>query len=836
NLQTTIDSLSVDISDALVNPTLSDYHSEKWLVGASATYRAQDVIVPDGWTLVKNELDEDPHPHTGDWESNYYPTGGYGGSPGFLFTGDIDSTSDPSDEIYHSQLVNAPYREIYSVEISFRYNVVNTGSTSSEMFLFLRFAGIEKTFYVFETGDTTGSWLQETVILTSEDLQLITLPDSLLLDIGMGTDYTGSVSALHFDAYIDDIDLTMNVRPFPEQIGLKVNGTSVIGATQGSIYPYVPDDSNRDAEDHFTNGIDLNGYDNAGNLFISGWGTDYLNIETYDAGMQFPLSIPQGAVITSAYLEVEPTYEDGLVSVRVYAAGENSAGLPIENFITGLPHLEDQFNWVDTSIDWTVSSWTDAVRIRQRSPDIAPLIQSIVSDANWQDTNYVSLMLKYMWGSDSTSEFAIKGSSNYAQDEISRLFVEYMIPLPEDIVYFQQFEKDITISSSMTAATLTDFPVMIDITDADLSADAQADGDDIIFKLGNEALDFEIEYFDKGTGRLIAWVKVPTLPATQNTIITMAYGNPNAGSSSSARVWDDFETVHHLADDPSGTVYDSTANNHDGTSYGGLTSGNLVTGIGGNGINFDGINDVISIGQIDTDEWSDFTMSVWFYHDISGDERVFSKSSTTSPQDHIITLRLDGGDIVNTRMKTDGTGGIGADAKSTLTAGTGAWHYVSWSWSASRHSIIAYLDGTPAIDYTLYGTSVFDENSVFVIGNNDLTNAKFWDGLIDEARLTTSIRSEAWVDTEYNNQNNPSAYLSVGTKRTLQSTWSDAESTAVRFSTTSITPVDIFPIVTMDISAGGQTLDENMQEGTSYYVANDTVVEWTANVLVSPPA
>ncbi|MCK5389891.1 MAG: hypothetical protein KAJ36_05345, partial [Candidatus Thorarchaeota archaeon] len=40
----------------------------------------------------------------------------------------------------------------------------------------------------------------------------------------------------------------------------------------------------------------------------------------------------------------------------------------------------------------------------------------------------------------------------------------------------------------------------------------------------------------------------------------------------------------------------------------------------------------------------------------------------------------------------------------------------------------------------------------------------------------------------------------------------------------------------MDISAGGQTLDENMQEGTSFYVANDTIVEWTANVLVSPPA
>jgi len=118
----------------------------------------------------------------------------------------------------------------------------------------------------------------------------------------------------------------------------------------------------------------------------------------------------------------------------------------------------------------------------------------------------------------------------------------------------------------------------------------------------------------------------------------------------------------------------------------------------------------------------------------------------------------------------------------------------------------------------------------------DLTDTRFFDGILDEIRLTQSLRSADWIEAEYNNQNDPSTYLSVGSERTLQSSWTDAESTTVRFSTTSITPVDITPFVTMDISGGGQTLDENMEEGTSFYVANDTVVEWTANVLVSPPA
>ncbi|MFW9956423.1 MAG: hypothetical protein ACFFCT_00010 [Candidatus Odinarchaeota archaeon] len=855
NLQTTIDSLSVEISDALINPSWNAYHPEKWLIGTTSYYQ-EDVYVPDGWTLVKNEMHESAHPHTGDWENNFVSTGGYGDSPRYRFDAVIDSTSAVSDELYFSQLVNAPWREIYSAEISFRYYVIPGYNTSSAMNLFFRFAGIERTYTVFEAGDPTGVWLQTTATLSAADLASIMLPDALLLDVGMGTDLTGASPQIQFRAYIDEIGLIMNVRPFPEQIDLKVDGTAVIGATQASIYPYLPDDSNRDAEDNAANGIDLDGWSwgsgSPGVLYVGVWGaaTDWTDASAFQNGFQFPLSIPQGAAITSAYLEVEPSSETGITSTRIYAAGNNSSGLPIENFTIGLPHLEDRFNWVDTSIDWKVTDWLGPVRIRQRSPDISSLIQAIVSDNNWNSNQYACLMLDYMWSNTYQAEWGVKGSmgtNNYAQDELARLFVEYMIPLPEDTVYFMQHEKDITIDHNQVSGTLTNFPVLIDITDTDLKTDVRADGDDIIFKLGDEALDFEIELFDQDYSpthaRLVAWVMIPTLSSTQDTVITMAYGNPNAGPSSSTNVWEEYETVHHLADDPSGTVHDSTANNYEGTSFGGMTIDDLVTGIAGNGINFDydsvtvPNSDMINIGQIYTDDWSSFTVSLWVYMDVDKDCRVFSKSPTTTTSQHIMTTRI-ASRTLTARLRTDTTGG---SYNANTSFALGSWQYIVWSWQTSGGAILGYMNGVPILSAANAGNNLYDSNDVFVIANNnmanDATNSRFFDGILDEIRLTRSLRSVAWIQTEYSNQVNPSSFASVSSsERTIQSTWSGAESTTVRFSTTSGAPVDIFPIVTMDISGGGQTLDESMQEGTSFYVANATIVEWTANVLVSPPA
>src|SRR6185436_6040761 len=76
------------------------------------------------------------------------------------------------------------------------------------------------------------------------------------------------------------------------------------------------------------------------------------------------------------------------------------------------------------------------------------------------------------------------------------------------------YRKTITINHIKVPNTnQTDFPVLIDVTDSNLATNAQSDGDDILFTSsdGSTKLNHEIETYTSSTGRLTAWVKVPTL-------------------------------------------------------------------------------------------------------------------------------------------------------------------------------------------------------------------------------------------------------------------------------------------------------------------------------------
>ncbi|MCK5152041.1 MAG: LamG domain-containing protein, partial [Candidatus Thorarchaeota archaeon] len=322
---------------------------------------------------------------------------------------------------------------------------------------------------------------------------------------------------------------------------------------------------------------------------------------------------------------------------------------------------------------------------------------------------------------------------------------------------------------------------------------------------------------------------------TRDTTITMAYGNPNAPSSSSTSIWDDYATVQHLGDDPSGTVYDSTSNNYDGTSYGSQGSEDSITGLIGNSIDFDDEeNDQIGIGQVYTDDWDQVTISIWVKMDESYDCRVFSKAHGSDPSTHMITIRI-ASNGMTARISTDGGGGASYNGNTTLNLGS--WNLLTWTWSASSGRLLGYMNGTPVIDSLHGGTSITDSIDVFTIGNTDLTTAKYFDGALDEARLTNRVLSQAWITTEFNNQINPDSFISVGSERTLQSIWTDESSAQIVLTTGSPAPISTDIMFTMDIAGSGQSLDSGLNPGSSFYMVNGSdVVDWTAGVLVSPPA
>ncbi|MFW9803192.1 MAG: LamG-like jellyroll fold domain-containing protein, partial [Candidatus Thorarchaeota archaeon] len=855
SLDVGIDSLSMTVTDNLRNPSFTTWHDERWHVGNSINFYDDNIDVPDSWTLVKSVNYDDAHPLHGDWELNDY-SGGYGGSRAWRFEATIGGSDSltPDDAIYLSQFLHAPWRDLYEIRISFYYYVLSTSNMLDQVHLFFKLGDLaEEKFHVFQPGDTTDAWLQETVTYTSADLSSVTVPDSLLFNIGLATDVSGTLGTYQAAfVYVDEVKIEMDVRPYPEQIGLNANNTAVVGSIAGNISTFVPDNDGRDCWDYSNLGIDLDGYNNDGRPEWGLWGTFWNTSEPYELGLQFPLDIPKGAVIENAYVEIQSAGGSGVVHGRVHLSSEMAAGGAIESFADheqNYEHLEDTYSWLAASYDWQLTAWGNGVRYA--TPDISPLLQNVVSSSDWSSGQYIAVMVSYMWSSYYQYYNNIRGSlydTNDADDN-ARLYVSYRVPLAEDVVLVDReearrtlkYKKGITVDYTKVAADLTDFPLLIDIIDTDLHTDVFPGGDDIAFMVDGQFVEHEIEFFDQNhsptEAHLVAWVKVPFLSSSTDTIITMLYGGSDARSLETKGVFADYEIVHHMNEAPNGTLVDSSGNLHYGYSIGGMTDTQSVAGAIGSSINFDGSDDAITVGQIDTDEWPSFTVTGWVSQDVVGDDRIFSKAPNTDGTQAIIHFAINGATAFRVRMNTDGTGGgaSGSVDSTTLTV-PGNWVYLAWSWSAATASMRLYVNGTFDRSVARDGDTVLDSILPFVIGNwqTGPYDNRFFDGKIDEIRMTQMVLSDGWIETEFNNQLDPSTFYSMGSEQSNAAT-PDVTYTSVQFTTGSSIPVNLGFTLALDFEGFGKSLDENFNEGTTFHAVNDSsTVTWIAKVLVAP--
>ena len=121
------------------------------------------------------------------------------------------------------------------------------------------------------------------------------------------------------------------------------------------------------------------------------------------------------------------------------------------------------------------------------------------------------------------------------------------------------FQRDITIDHNKIDEDLTDFPILVklDSNNFDFSK-ARPDGYDIRFYdvLGNE-LKYQRERHDESNEKAEYWVKVPEISSSENTVITMEYGNSSASDGEdAANVWNDgnFTSLWHFTEDGDGTA------------------------------------------------------------------------------------------------------------------------------------------------------------------------------------------------------------------------------------------------------------------------------------------
>lgn len=343
--------------------------------------------------------------------------------------------------------------------------------------------------------------------------------------------------------------------------------------------------------------------------------------------------------------------------------------------------------------------------------------------------------------------------------------------------------KPVTIGHTKVSnsSTLANFPMLFSVTDAAFKAASsggsvgKSDGTDILFTAGDGVtkLSHELESYNPTTGQLVAWVRLPALSNASDTVVYVYFGNSSAADQQNkSGVWDNnFSGVWHMSDNAtSQAVLDSTVNAGNGSAQN-PTSKRSTAGQIGNALVFDGSTDYVRIPNspaLDIPTNTPFTMETWvnvtaFPTPGQLFSNLFGKGYYESNEAFFLRIQNNNGALSL-------QAGEALQGYSTITWplsgwNTGEWHHVAGSWDGANWNL--FLDGalklrSPSANGPAKLGLPFTIGGEWLQGNTSGLMA----ARIDEARVSNIARSAGWIATEFNNQQSPATFYTVGPTQT----------------------------------------------------------------------
>lgn len=317
------------------------------------------------------------------------------------------------------------------------------------------------------------------------------------------------------------------------------------------------------------------------------------------------------------------------------------------------------------------------------------------------------------------------------------------------------WQKRVTLDGAQVSATLSDFPLLVRVTDAQLGAAVRGDGSDIHFVASDArtVLDSELERYDANSGELVAWVRIPQLQAGSNTSFFLRYGDGRGDRNRPADVWPAYQYVWHLAQDPgqsgANTIKDSTRR-ADATPQGGMTAADRVGAVAGDGIDFDGQDDQLSFRNGLTGTGAS-TISAW----------VKLRRETNDNGAAVLVL---GDEAVNRARllfafdtpKSMTSFGFYGNELSAAALPEDRFCYFVWTWDRTKSNV--YVDGA-LVAGPLAHTGADTTGNAGAIGASTFSYPRFLSGTLDEVRVANRSQTAAWIATEYANQRAQSTFI-----------------------------------------------------------------------------
>jgi len=272
----------------------------------------------------------------------------------------------------------------------------------------------------------------------------------------------------------------------------------------------------------------------------------------------------------------------------------------------------------------------------------------------------------------------------------------------------------------------------------------------------------EVDFYDPVNGIGYFWVQIPTLSHTANGTIYMAVGN-SSPPSRTTNPWDaNYAGVWHMADNAANTtVKDSTTNGNNGANAAN-TNTKQTTGKIDGALNYNGSSDETDMGQPSSlNITGNFTLEAWINPTVAlnggtGLVTFISKVTNGGTQSGYELIYYQGNLIV----------GIDSGAYRNWSVSqnfaAGGWHHIVGAWAGSSTTAYAYVDGSLISGSGPGGFALSAAAVDFGLAYWAASPSRYFDGAMDEVRVSSIARSSDWIKAEYNNQSAPGNIGSPG--------------------------------------------------------------------------
>jgi hypothetical protein len=279
------------------------------------------------------------------------------------------------------------------------------------------------------------------------------------------------------------------------------------------------------------------------------------------------------------------------------------------------------------------------------------------------------------------------------------------------------------------------------------------DGEDIVFTSpdGETIIPYQIERFEPVSGKLLAWVRLDSL-STSNNAIYMYYGKSDAVSFESNKTFDKpYELVWHLNRglQPDGPIAVAGEYRSIKDEEGRFAAAKDFLAYGGAHAKFESASDVNFSGDISVSTWVKATKRPF-------DQVIISNSSRTGG--FSLWLDQNGKPIFEIISEKGDVSSIDKVEGGTSLLGD-TWYKLTGIFSSKDSTVSLYVNGV--LDRETKTKISYHAGGDITLGSTSDGKRGFYNGIIDEIRISSIAQSPNYIQSEYLSESDPESFFTI---------------------------------------------------------------------------